>query len=144
MGAEVAVRQGVGSVVLDVRRGDGPKACFNYTMASLAAADRLLEAAPDTAAAALRAIAKTHAALKRDPELATAIGRKLFPPAQAELIAELIRRDLPYYDTAISETFVAAMNAFARDRGILQGDVPYGQIVAPPLRTAPSGRTTNQ
>src|SRR6266704_2326438 len=28
MGAEVAVRQGVGSVVLDVRRGDGPKACF--------------------------------------------------------------------------------------------------------------------
>jgi ABC-type nitrate/sulfonate/bicarbonate transport system substrate-binding protein len=88
MGAEVAVRQGVGSIVLDVRRGDGPRACFNYTMASLAATDRLLEAAPQTAAAALRAIAKTHAALKSDPELATAIGRKLFPPAQAELDAE--------------------------------------------------------
>src|SRR6267154_5093074 len=28
MGAEVAVRQGVGSIVLDVRRGDGPKPCF--------------------------------------------------------------------------------------------------------------------
>jgi NitT/TauT family transport system substrate-binding protein len=134
MGAEVAVRQGVGSVVLDVRRGDGPKACFNYTMASLAATDRLLAAAPQTAAAALRAIASTHAALKRDPELATAIGRKLFPPAQAELIAELIRRDLPYYDTAISETFVTGMNAFARDRGILQGDVAYEQIVAAPPR----------
>src|SRR5258706_8951557 len=42
MGAEVAVRRGVGSVVLDVRRGDGPKPCFNYTMSALAAADRLL------------------------------------------------------------------------------------------------------
>jgi ABC-type nitrate/sulfonate/bicarbonate transport system substrate-binding protein len=133
MGAEVAVRAGVGSVVLDVRRGDGPKECFSYTMASLAAADRLLAAAPDTAAAARRAIANAHAALKDDPGRATAIGRKLFPPAQAELIAELIRRDLPYYDTAISESFVTAMNAFAREQGILQGAVPYGQIVAAPL-----------
>ncbi len=134
MGAEVAVRRGVGTVVLDVRRGDGPKACFNYTMASLACTDRLIEASPPTAAAAIRAIANTHAALKADLALATKIGRKLFPPAQAELIAELIRRDLPYYDTAIPPTFVSAMNAFARERGILQGDVPYEQIVAPQLR----------
>src|SRR6266567_1726916 len=28
MGAEVAVRGGVGSIVLDVRRGDGPEPCF--------------------------------------------------------------------------------------------------------------------
>src|SRR6202158_5896118 len=60
MGAEVAVRRGVGSIVLDVRRGDGPKACFNYTMAALAATDRRLEASPGLAAAALRAIAGTH------------------------------------------------------------------------------------
>ena len=136
MGAEVAVRQGVGSIVLDVRRGDGPKACFNYTMASLAAADRLLEASPAIAGAAIRAVAATHAALKDDLALATAVGRKLFPPAQAELIAELIARDLPYYDTTISETFVAGMNAFARDLGILQGEVPYAQIVAPQSRFA--------
>jgi NitT/TauT family transport system substrate-binding protein len=137
MGAEVAVRHGVGSIVLDVRRGDGPKACFNYTMAALAATDRLLETSPDLAAAAIRAIASTHAALKADLGLVTAVGRKLFPPAQAELIAALIDRDLPYYDTAISETFVAGMNAFARDFGILQGDVPYERIVAPPLRADP-------
>jgi ABC-type nitrate/sulfonate/bicarbonate transport system substrate-binding protein len=136
MGAEVAVRNGVGSIVLDVRRGDGPKPCFNYTMASLAAADRLVESAPAAAAAAIRAIERTHAALKTDLALATRVGRKLFPPAQAELIAELIARDLPYYDTTISETFVAAMNAFARERGILQGDVPYEQIVAAQLRAA--------
>ena len=133
MGAEVAVRRGVGSIVLDVRRGDGPKACFNYTMASLAAADQLLEASPEIAGAAIRAIGRTHAALKGDLALATAVGRKLFPPAQAELIADLIARDLPYYDTAISETFVAGMNAFARDMGILRGDVPYEKIVAAQL-----------
>jgi ABC-type nitrate/sulfonate/bicarbonate transport system substrate-binding protein len=136
MGAEVAVRRGVGTIVLDARRGDGPKPCFNYTMAALAAADRLIEASPVAAAAAIRAVTKTHAALRNDVTLATAVGRKLFPPAEAELIAELIRRDLPYYDTAISETFVLGMNAFARDVGILQGDVAYTQIVAPQLRIA--------
>src|ERR1700733_6833045 len=31
MGAEVALRRGVGTMVLDIRRGDAPKACFNYT-----------------------------------------------------------------------------------------------------------------
>src|SRR5882757_6306055 len=103
MGAEVAVRRGVGTVVLDVRRGDGPKQCFNYTMASIAATDRLIERSPEIAAAAVRAIVKTHAALKANVALATGIGRKLFPPSEAELIAELIRRDLPYYDASISK-----------------------------------------
>src|SRR6266702_645768 len=59
MGTEVAVRRGVGTVVLDVRRGDGPKPCFDYTMSALAATDRLIERAPGTAAAAIRAIVKT-------------------------------------------------------------------------------------
>src|ERR1700686_633034 len=83
MGAEVAVRRGVGSVVLDVRRGDGPKPCFNYTMAAVATTDRLIARNPDATAAAMRAIVRTHHALKEDPGLATGIGRKLFPPAEA-------------------------------------------------------------
>jgi ABC-type nitrate/sulfonate/bicarbonate transport system substrate-binding protein len=130
MGAEVAVRRGVGTVVLDVRRGDGPKPCFNYTMASIAATDALIARSPETAAGAVRALVKTQAALKADPSLATGIGRKLFPPSEAELIAELIRRDLPYYDASISPQFVAGMNQFARDLGILKGDVPYEGVVA--------------
>ena len=40
MGAEIAVRQGVGTVVLDVRRGDGPKQAFSYTLATVATTDR--------------------------------------------------------------------------------------------------------
>ena len=135
MGTEVAVRRGVGTVVLDVRRGDGPPPAFNYTMASIAATDRLIERAPETAAAAIRAIVKTQAALRQNVARATEVGRKLFPPSEAELIAELIRRDLPYYDPTISEAFVAGMNQFARDIGILEADVPYSQVVATPFRS---------
>ena len=130
MGTEVAVRRGVGTVVLDVRRGDGPKPCFNYTMASIATTEQLIERSPETASAVVRAMVKTQAALKENVTRATEVGRKLFPPSEAELIAELIRRDLPYYDTSISRSFVAGMNQFSRDVGILTGDVPYESIVA--------------
>jgi ABC-type nitrate/sulfonate/bicarbonate transport system substrate-binding protein len=130
MGAEVAVRRGIGTVVLDIRRGDGPKDCFNYTMASIATTDRLIARSPELAAAAVRAIVKTQAALKKDVSLATGIGRKLFPPEEAELIAALIRRDLPYYDAKITPEFVAGMNRFARDIGILTGEAPYERVVA--------------
>jgi len=139
MGAEVAVKRGVGTLVLDVRRGDGPKPCFNYTMASIATTDRLIKESPDAAAAAVRALVKTQKALKQDPTLATGIGRKLFPPSEAELIAELIRRDGPYYDAAISPAFVDGMNQFARDVGILKAQVPYEQVVATQFSQAWAG-----
>lgn len=130
MGAEAAVRRGVGTIVLDVRRGDGPKPCFNYTLASIATTDRLIERSPEAAEAAIRAIVKTQGVLKRDVGRAGEVGRKLFAPSEAELIIDIITRDLPYYDPTISEVFTAGMNAFTRDVGILRGDVDYEQIVA--------------
>jgi ABC-type nitrate/sulfonate/bicarbonate transport system substrate-binding protein len=130
MGAEVAVRRGVGTVVLDIRRGDGPRGCFDYTMASIATTDRLIEKSPEIVAAAVRAIVKTQNALKENVALATDVGRKLFPPYESELIADLIRRDLPYYDAAISQSFVAGMSQFARDLGLLSGPLSYEQVVA--------------
>jgi NitT/TauT family transport system substrate-binding protein len=133
MGTEVALRRGVGTVVLDVRRGDGPKAAFTYTEPVIAVTDRLLERTPEVAAGAVRAIKRAHAALKADPERATAVGRALFPPEEAGLIAGLIARDLPFYDPAIPPAFVAGMNRFARDLGILSRDVPYDQVVATQL-----------
>jgi len=130
MGTEVAVLSGAGKVVLDVRRGDGPTNAFNYTMASIAATDELIARAPDAAAAAVRAIVKTHAALKKDASLATKAARNIFPDREAKLIAELVRRDLPYYDASISEEFVSGMNGFARAQGILTNDVSYEKVVA--------------
>jgi NitT/TauT family transport system substrate-binding protein len=130
MGAEIAVRRGVGTVVLDIRRGDGPKPCFNYTMSALASTDRLLERAPAAAAAAVRAMVRTQNALRADPGLAAAVGQRLFPSSAAVLIETLIRRDLPYYEPSISREFVGQMNRFARDLGILSGDIGYDEVVA--------------
>ena len=130
MGAEVAVSSGIGKVVLDIRRGDGPAKCFNYTMASVATSDALIAREPEAAAAAVRAIVATQKALKADVKLATEVGRRLFPEAAAELIAKLIERDLPYYDPVISREFVQGMNQFSRDVGILKTDVAYEDVVA--------------
>ncbi len=135
MGAEVAVRRGVGTVVLDVRRGDGPKPCFNYTAATVAATDALIAHSPDTAAAVVRAIVKTQAALKADVARAAVVGNRLFPPSEAALIVDLIRRDLPYYNASLSREFIAGMSDFAQRQGILDGEVAYEQIVATQFAT---------
>jgi NitT/TauT family transport system substrate-binding protein len=99
MGAEIAVRGGFGTVVVDIRR-DGPKSAFDYTFGALAATDALIARAPHTAAA---------------------------------LIEELVRRDMPYYDAAITPATVAAMNQFARRMGVLERDVPFERVVATPF-----------
>ena len=130
MGAEVAVRGGYGVVVADARRGDGPKQCFNYTCPAITTSDALIARSPDTVAAAVRAIAKTQAALKADVNRAGEVGRKLFPPMEADLIVELVRRDLPWYDATLSKDFIAGMTAFLRSQNVLQGDLPYEQVVA--------------
>jgi len=130
MGCEVAMRRGVGTMVLDLRRGDGPATARHYTFSALVATDQTIKDKPQTATAAIRAVMRAHKALKQDVNLATAVGKKRFPPSEAELIAELIRRDLPYYDPAISEESVANMNRFAQDIGLLTGSVPYDWVVA--------------
>jgi NitT/TauT family transport system substrate-binding protein len=130
MGAELAVANGAGKIVLDVRRGEGPKAAFGYTLPSLAASDRLIAEYPQAAAGAVRAIVATLKALRKDPALATEVGKKVFPTAEADLIAELVRRDLPYYDARLAPEFIRSMNSFARDVGILKSDPPYDQVVA--------------
>ena len=134
MGAEIAVRRGVGTIVLDVRRGDGPEAARHYTFPALVTTEKRIEREPESAAAAIRALARAHRALREEPERATEVGRRIFPPAEAELIAELVRRDLPYYDLAISQETVVNMNRFAQDVGLLSKPVPYDRVVATQFR----------
>jgi len=129
MGCEVAVRRGVGTVVLDIRRGDGPPAAQYYTFPAMVTTEKKIEQDPKGVAAAVRALVKAQKALREDPDRATEVGRRIFPPTEAELIAELIKRDLPYYDPTISEEIVIKMNRFAQDIGLLSGPVPYDQVV---------------
>lgn len=128
MGAEVAVRKGIGTVVLDARR-DGSDETRGYTFPALVCTERMVREKPDTARAAVNAVKAAQDALRANPERAAEVGKRLFPPTEAGLIAELIRRDAPFYDSAISEKSVAAMNRFAHDIGILSTPVPYKDVV---------------
>ena len=129
-GAEVAVRRGVGSIVLDVRRGDGPPAAFHYTFPVFATADRVIEAEAAMVASALQAIVKTQEALKQDVQLAAKVGRSLFPREEAGLIADVVERDLPYYDPTISKSAISGLNWFSKQAGLLTNDLAYDDAVA--------------
>jgi NitT/TauT family transport system substrate-binding protein len=129
MGAEIAVRRGVGTLVIDARRGDGPKAGFNYTMATLAATEKSIAERPEKIAGAVRALAATQLALQKDVQLADKVAAKLFPQDSAHIV-ELVRRDLPFYKSNLTPSFVEGMNRFARAIDILDVDVPYSEVVA--------------
>jgi len=131
MGAEVAVRNGIGTLVLDARR-DGTDEVKGYTFPALVSSQKFIDKNPEAAAAAVRAVIAAQNALKEDPARATAVGKKLFPPTEAGLIAELIRRDLPFYQPDISQKTVSSMNRFAQDLGLLSKPVPYPQVVWKP------------
>jgi NitT/TauT family transport system substrate-binding protein len=129
MGAEVAVRNGIGTLVLDARREASDEA-KGYTFPALAASERLVRDNPTAARAGINAVKAAQAILKQDPGRATEVGRSRFPPTEAALIAELIRRDAPFYDAAISAAAVQSMNRFAQAIGLLSRPVPYGEVVA--------------
>lgn len=136
MGAEVALRNGTGTLVIDARRGDGPPAARHYTFPAFYAAQEKIEREPEVVAAAVRAVVRAQQALKADPSLAAEAAAKHFPPAERALIAELIRRDAPFYDPAIDETAVFALNDFARHIGLLSGPVAWDRVVATQFRDA--------
>jgi NitT/TauT family transport system substrate-binding protein len=130
LGSETAVRRGVGKVVVDVRRGDGPPGAEHYTWAALATTEDLIAREPERVAAVVRAIVRTQNLLKQDPARATEVGRRRFPPGAADIIAAIVERDLPFYDPVISKVSVATMNGFAQAIGLLAGPVAYDDVVA--------------
>ena len=134
MATELAVGDGFGTIVLDARRGDGPVGCFDYTMGILGTTRRLVERSPGIAVAAIRALVAAQHALKADPSRATEAAANRFPERETGLIARIVERDLPYYDAAIGESSIESINDFARWLGILDGDIPYSEIVAAHFR----------
>ena len=131
MGAEIAVGRGTGSIVIDARRDAAARGSFDSTMPVLAVTEAFRAAEPGAVAAGVRAIGRAHAALKADPSRAAVIGHALFPPSEAALIEDLVRRDLPFYDLAISRETVARMIAFSRANGVVDGEIHYADVVAP-------------
>jgi NitT/TauT family transport system substrate-binding protein len=130
LGSETAVQRGVGKIIADVRRGDGPPAAGQYTFAALATTDALIASEPEPVAAAVRAIVRAQRLLRKEPARASEVGRRRFPPAAAEIIASIVERDLPFYDPVVRESTVVTMNSFAQAIGLLSAPVAYDAVVA--------------
>ncbi len=134
MGAEVAVREGTGTVVVDARRGDGPAGTANYTFAALLCSAELEASRPDDAKAAVAGLVEAQQRLRAEPAIATDIAKRLFPPMEAELTATLIERDAPFYDPAIDDAAFDAMVAFARRRGFTNREFEKDELVSTRFR----------
>jgi len=136
--ADLGVKRGIAKIVLDIRRGDGPPAARHWTFPALVTTERLIKERPDVAAGAVRAIVKTQRALRADPQLAAKAAQRLFPAEEAGLIAFEVARDAPFYEATITEEMVAHASRFAREMGVLEGEVRYDELVA--TRFAPLWR----
>jgi ABC-type nitrate/sulfonate/bicarbonate transport system substrate-binding protein len=134
MGAEVAIRNGIGTLVIDARHDDGPPGSSHYTFPAFVTTQRKIDEQPNQVAAAVRAIVRAQQALEKRPSLSREACSKHFPTLEASLITELIRRDAPFYDPSISEQTVDALNGFARSMGILSRSATYEQVVATQFR----------
>ena len=130
MGGETATSSGAGKVFVDVRRGDDPAEMRFCTFAGMATTDDFIAREPETMAAAVRAIVKAQAALRADPGLAREVGLRKFPKDAAELIANVVARDVEFYEPSISEERISKMNRFAESNGQLTAPVKYENVVA--------------
>jgi len=130
MGAETAVSRRVGKILIDVRRGDDPDEVRFFTFAAMATTDDFIDREPEAVAAAVRAIVSAQKALRAEPALARKVGERKFPPAAAALIANVVARDVEFYNPAISPENIAKMNRFAQAIGHLSRPVSYDQVVA--------------
>ncbi len=134
LGCEIAIHLGGGSVVADTRRGDGPPGAGSYSFAALATTESNIETDPNRVEAVIRAVVRAQSVLRHDPPRATEVGKKLFPPVEAELIGQLVARDAEFYKPSISEETISELNRFAQSVGLLPGPVPYEQVVAVQFR----------
>ena len=131
MGAEVALRSGAGT------RGAGRAAAATVRRAAstirsprLAATEAFVRRDPGRAAAVVRALRRRTGCSPRIPSARPTIGERIFPAEQAALIAELVRRDVPYLRRRDHGARDQRDEPVRRARGLLEGDPPYEQIVA--------------
>lgn len=128
MGAHVAVLDGTGTVVVDARRDENPGR--HFTFPALAVSEHTIESRPEVVRGVIRALVRAQNELAADPSCATTVGKRLFPNREAKLISELVQRDAPFYDPAISVEALASLQAFAGKIGILDSPRGYGDVVA--------------
>jgi ABC-type nitrate/sulfonate/bicarbonate transport system substrate-binding protein len=134
LGAQVAVHWGVGEVILDTRRGDGRPGAGSYTFTALATTEAQIRRDPRSVEAVIRAVVRAQAVLVTAPTRAAVVAGRLFPPLEAELIDQVVERDVDFYDASVTGETVAQLNQFATSVGLLSEPVPYDRVVATSFR----------
>lgn len=134
MAAQTAVHEGAGRVQIDPRRGDGPPRAASYTFPALITTDDMLAERLDDVRAVVRAVVQAQSALKAAPQRAEEVAADLFPPLEASLIQDLVRRDLPHYSPRISAETVAGLNQFTQSIGLVEQPAAYDDVVAVDVR----------
>lgn len=136
MGAEVAIRRGVGQLLLDARRGPRPDGITGYTFPALVATEQRIAVAPDEVRRVRRAVIRAQRVLSEDPGRAVDAARPHFPAQELNLISDLIARDAAFYDPTINDDAVAAMQLFAHELGLATTPtVSPDTVVAAPFTT---------
>jgi NitT/TauT family transport system substrate-binding protein len=135
LGCELATNLGMGSVVIDTRRGDCPIGTENYSFAALATTESDIAGNPERIEAVIRAIARTQGMIRQEPRRVAEVTRKLFPSTEAELMNQILVRDAEFYRPTISLEAITEMNRFATASGLLSHPVPYEQVVATQFRS---------
>ncbi len=129
MGAEVAVRDEVGVVLLDARRHVGVPDVGGFTFPALMATTEAIHRSPDAAAAVVRALVRAQNLLRCEPERAAEAAQPLFPPRERDLIAELVRRDAPFYDPRINPEEISRLSDFSARSGWAHDRRAYDELV---------------
>ena len=123
------MRSGVGTLVLDARRDGHARRRRDTPSRRSPTTEKMIRENPEACAAAIRAVKAAQQILKAIPAAPPRWGRSSFPRPRRALIAELIRRDAPFYDPEISPRAVESMNRFARELGLLSRTVGYEDVV---------------
>lgn len=134
MAAQTAVHQGAGRVQLDPRRGDGPARAGSYTFPALITTDSMLAERLEDVRAVVGAVVAAQAALKESPKRAEQAATGLFPPLEASLIEELVRRDLPHYSPVVTAETVDGLNDFTQSIGLVDRPAQFDDVVARDVR----------
>lgn len=130
MGAEVAVRSGAGKLVLDARRGDGPEGTSLLTFSAVITTEKMIADRTDEVRAMIRGIRTAQSELRRDPKLAQRAVVGVFGEYETSLIAELIKRDAPYYQPEITQEMINSCVDFQVEMGVIAEPVSFDQMVA--------------
>ncbi len=129
MGAELAVREGIGRVVVDARRSLQPPGLSRYTFAALMG--RRADEQDERVLATVAALVEAHEMLRGDPHgAASQVAGALFPPLEASLAGGLVERDAPFYEVAIEPSEVSDLSSFARAMGFTTVEGSFDDVVS--------------